>query len=67
MVKIKVFRFNREKDERGKLVEFEVPEGSCRSVLDALDYIKENIDPTLAYYSHQGCGKKVIVDLISER
>ncbi|MGC8580031.1 MAG: 2Fe-2S iron-sulfur cluster-binding protein [bacterium] len=57
MTKIKVYRFNPEKDAQGKLVEYDVPEGSCGSVLDALDYIRENIDSSLAYYFHQACGK----------
>ena len=56
MVKIKVYRYNPEED-KGGLIEYTLPEGCCKSVLDALDYIKDNIDHSLAYYSHQACGK----------
>lgn len=53
---VKVYRQNEERGYKGTLVEYEVPD-SCKSVLDALDYIKENLDASLGYYSHQACGK----------
>lgn len=34
---------------------YTVPADPNMSVLDVLDYIYENIDPTLAYFSHEAC------------
>ncbi len=36
---------------------FRVPDEAIReaTVMDALNYISENIDPTLAYYRHSAC------------
>jgi len=56
-MKVKVFRFDPDEDQSPRYDVYDVPEKACRSVLDALDYIKDNYDRTLAYYSHQACGK----------
>ena len=39
---------------------FELPE-SCRegTVMDALDYISQHLDPTLGYYRHSVCNQGV--------
>jgi succinate dehydrogenase/fumarate reductase-like Fe-S protein len=39
--------------------EFEVPVTEGMSVLGALDYIYENLDPTLAYYDHAACAQGI--------
>ncbi|MEM3833236.1 MAG: succinate dehydrogenase iron-sulfur subunit [Thermoprotei archaeon] len=45
----KIFRFIPEKDEKPRLEEYKVPAYKGMTVLDALFYIKENIDHSLAY------------------
>ncbi len=35
--------------------EYRVPRAPGLSVMDVLDYIYENLDPTLAYFSHEAC------------
>ena len=38
---------------------YEVPVGDRTTVIEALDYIYENIDPSLAYYDHAACGQGI--------
>ena len=47
--KVKVFRFNPEGDERPRYESYSVPFEEGTSVLQALRYIYENLDGTLAY------------------
>ena len=54
-VKVKVFRFDPSVDERPYYRTYEVPLMGRMSVLDALDYIYENLDSSLAYYAHAAC------------
>ena len=54
-VRIKVFRFNPQKDESPRLQDFDVPLKEGMSAMDALDYIYQHLDGTLAYYDHAGC------------
>ena len=49
--KFKVFRFDPEKDKKHKFETYEVPWESGQTVLDGLNYIRENIDGSLAYRS----------------
>lgn len=46
---IQVQRYRPDTDDRPHLVEYEVPWGQDTSVLDALTWIKDNLDPTLAF------------------
>jgi succinate dehydrogenase/fumarate reductase iron-sulfur protein len=46
---VKVFRFNPEADEKPRYERYKVPLEKGMSVLQALRYIYENLDATLAY------------------
>jgi len=49
MTELSILRYNPETDDQPRFQSYEVP---CREdwvVLDALNYIKENLDPTLSY------------------
>jgi len=54
-IKVKVFRFDPRVDKEPRYQIYEVPLIDGMTVLDVLDYIYENIDPSLAYYSHAAC------------
>lgn len=54
-VKIQIFRFNPQKDESPRLQDYDVPLKEGMSAMDALDYIYQHLDGTLAYYDHAGC------------
>lgn len=54
-VKVTVFRFDPRTDREPHYRTYEVPLADGMTVLDVLDYIYENIDPSLAYYSHAAC------------
>ena len=51
IVKVKVFRYVPEKDAEPHYDEYEVKTDVGYSVMNALQYIIENIDPGLAFYS----------------
>jgi len=55
-IKVKVFRYDPKKDEKGRYETYEVPITPGMSVLDVLDYIYANIDSSLSYYysCHRG-------------
>lgn len=55
IIKVRIFRFNPPVDEEGYYETYEVPLEPKMSVLNVLDYIYENLDSTLAYYSHSAC------------
>lgn len=57
MEKIKVvcFRYNETRNPKQYYDVFEVPFHEKISVLEILNYISENIDPTLAYPKHSLC------------
>ena len=38
---------------------YQVPIGDRTTLLEALDYIYERLDPTLAYYDHSACGQSI--------
>lgn len=38
-------------------VNYKIPSNEVITILDALDYIRENLDSSLGYYSHQACGQ----------
>ena len=48
-VELEVLRYNPETDQEPKLQKFTVPCVNEWCVLDALNYLKDNLDPTLAY------------------
>jgi len=63
-VRVKVFRFNPKVDKEPRYQMYEVPKESYMSVIDVLDYIYENLDGSLGYYSccRRGiCGRCTVV------
>lgn len=54
-IKVKVFRFDSSVDAKPYYKTYEVPFEEGMSAMDALDYIYQNQDGTLAYYDHAGC------------
>lgn len=54
-LKVKVFRFNPSVDSNYYYNSYEVPFQEGMSAMNALDYIYQNIDSSLAYYDHAGC------------
>ena len=54
-IKVKVFRFDPSVDLKPYYKTYEVPFEEGMSAMDALDYIYQNQDGTLAYYDHAGC------------
>lgn len=59
IVKVKVFRFDPEKDEAPYYKTYEVPVEGPMSVLALLNYIYRELDPTLAYSGEHICYKGV--------
>lgn len=55
MVKIDVFRFDPTSGNAPVSKTYDVPWEEGMSVMDALDYIYQHIDGSLAYYDHAGC------------
>lgn len=51
IVKMKVFRFDPTVDKESYYDTYEVETGVGYSVMNALQYVVENIDPTLAFYA----------------
>lgn len=51
-LRIKVWRFSPEHDKEGHLEAFEIPKSISEgmTIVSALKYIQENIDPSLAFY-----------------
>ena len=58
-VKVRVSRFNPQVESSPHYQDYEVPFEPRMTVMDALDYIYENLDPTLAYHSHTSCHRRV--------
>jgi fumarate reductase iron-sulfur subunit len=54
-MKVKVFRFDPWVDKEPYYRTYDVPFEKGMSAMDALDYIYQNLDGTLAYYDHAGC------------
>ena len=50
VIKVKCFRFNPELDEKPHYDTFNVPLNGTVSVQDCLVYIRENFDPSLAFF-----------------
>jgi succinate dehydrogenase / fumarate reductase iron-sulfur subunit len=66
-VKIMVHRFNPAAGEYVQTYTVPLENGKDYSVLNVLDYIAHNLDPTLAYFDHaacrQGACKKCLVSI----
>jgi succinate dehydrogenase/fumarate reductase-like Fe-S protein len=56
-VKVTVTRFDPQKDTTPYQQSFDVPVVEGTAVLQALDYIYQNLDPTLSYYDHGVCAQ----------
>jgi hypothetical protein len=54
-ITVKVFRFEPGVDRQPYYKSYEVPLAENMSAMNALDYIYQNLDSTLAYYDHAGC------------
>jgi hypothetical protein len=54
-IQVKVFRFDPSVDTKPCYKTYDVPFVEGMSGMDALDYIYQNQDGTLAYYDHAGC------------
>jgi succinate dehydrogenase/fumarate reductase-like Fe-S protein len=50
VITAKVYRFNPHKDQRARYETYEIPYKDGLSVMNVLQYIYENIDPTLSHY-----------------
>ncbi len=57
MAKIRVYRFNPKKDSEPRYETYEVPYVRGMSVRNALDYVRDNVDGSLAYYISCRIGK----------
>lgn len=58
-MKVTVARFNPAMDSSPHYQTYEVPLEPRMTVMDVLDYIYENLDPSIAYYSHASCHRRV--------
>lgn len=58
-VEIRVHRFDPAADKSGHYQTYEIPLVQGMSVMDALDYIYENLDGSLAYYDHAACNQGI--------
>jgi succinate dehydrogenase/fumarate reductase-like Fe-S protein len=54
-IRVKVFRFEPNVDRNSYYKEYVIPFEHGMSAMDALDYIYQSIDRTIAYYDHAGC------------
>jgi succinate dehydrogenase/fumarate reductase iron-sulfur protein len=55
IVKATIYRFNKTFDKKPRYQSYHIPLIEGMTVLDVLDYIYENYDSNLAYYSHAAC------------
>lgn len=54
-INVEVFRFDPSTDNEPRFQSYDVPFAKGMSAMNALDYIYQNLDSTLAYYDHAGC------------
>jgi len=54
-IKVTIFRYDPSADSEPYYREYTVPFVNGMSAMDALDYIYQNLDGSLAYYDHAGC------------
>jgi succinate dehydrogenase/fumarate reductase-like Fe-S protein len=50
VITAKVYRFNPNKDQRARFETYQIPYQDGLSVMNVIQYIYENIDPTLSHY-----------------
>lgn len=55
ILKIKVFRYDPETDKKPYYALYDVPLEEGMSAMNALDYIYQYLDSTIAYFDHAGC------------
>jgi len=58
-IRVRVSRFDPKVDSSPHYQTYEVPFEDRMTVMDVLDYIYENIDPSIAYHSHTSCHRRV--------
>jgi len=58
-IKVKISRFDPSVDSSSRYQTYEVPFEPKMTVMDVLDYIYENLDPTIAYHSHTSCHRRI--------
>ena len=58
-INMTITRYDPAKDEQPYLETFSVPISAGMAVLQGLDYIYENLDPTLSYYDHAVCAQGI--------
>ena len=54
-ITVRVFRFDPSSDKDPHYQNYEVPFEKGMSAMNALDYIYQNLDGTVAYHDHAGC------------
>jgi succinate dehydrogenase/fumarate reductase iron-sulfur protein len=59
MIKVRIARFDPAVDSSRHYQTYEVPLLPRMTVMDVLDYIYENLDPSLAYHSHTSCHRRI--------
>ena len=55
MINVKLFRYDPSKDKKPYYENFEIPLEPGMSAMNALDYIYQSLDGSIAYYDHAGC------------
>jgi fumarate reductase iron-sulfur subunit len=55
MIKLHIYRFMPGNDAQPYLQSYDVPKIEGMSIMQALDYIYEGLDSSLAYYGHSAC------------
>ena len=55
LISVKVFRFDPSIDKKPQIKEYRVPFEPGMSAMNALDYVYQNLDSSIAYYDHAGC------------
>ena len=58
-ISVKIARFDPSHDSSARYQTYEVPFSPRMTVMDVLDYIYENLDPSLAYHSHTSCHRRI--------
>ena len=58
-IKVMILRFDPTVDSSSHYQTYEVPLESRMTVMDVLDYVYENLDPSLAYHSHTSCHRRI--------
>jgi len=58
-IKVKIARFDPAVDSSPHYQTYEVPMAPRMTAMDILDYIYENLDPSLAYHSHTSCHRRI--------